>query len=267
MFAWYTYRRSHAWMHPLSPLPSSKADNTHTHTHIHKPTYLLCDLLQLTTSHWHTHTHVHIHQHTHIFKHTHTQTQYFLSHLLKLITSPNHTDTMLLAGSCYLGSFLARAGFARLPITATTLRLLSTWVHEYIDAHDSDADPIMHSHFYSVVQSFFYCLCFKLRPLLDDTKCETLVKLELRLERLVSCKLNPLKVLLCLCVCWCVWIHILWLLDDTKCETLVKLELQRRAGGVWIESLEGVHLYIHVHIHMYTFVGEVGAAFGKTCCT
>jgi hypothetical protein len=39
-----------------------------------------------------------------------------------------------------------------------------------------------------------YALCFKLRTMMSDTKLETMVKLELRLDMIVACKLNPLKV-------------------------------------------------------------------------
>jgi hypothetical protein len=153
-----------------------------------------------------------------------------------------------LAGS-YLGSFLARAKYLKLCNVVVTLRLLVTWILEYMDKESAvqGPDPNHHSLFYrhdsvggkvcsacrlalprltgqaaaaasaaarlrhrparvvtmrrvccdSLVQSLLYTLCFRLQQLMgaDNGKYDTFLRLELRLQDIVLCPLNPLKVI------------------------------------------------------------------------
>jgi RNA polymerase I-specific transcription initiation factor RRN3 len=65
----------------------------------------------------------------------------------------------------YLGSFLARARFLRLSNVVLSLRLLVTWILEYMDKQCpmvQGPDPNHHSLFYSLVQALLYVLCFRL---------------------------------------------------------------------------------------------------------
>ena len=137
-----------------------------------------------------------------VFYACHFQNQYskdFLQLLIVKIIDSSTADTLRHAAGSYLGSFLARAKYLKLANIELSLRLLVTWVLEYMDKecpYVTGPDPNHHSLFYNLVQGLFYVLCFRLPQLMgaENGKYDTFLRLELRLRDIILCPLNPLKV-------------------------------------------------------------------------
>ncbi len=73
--------------------------------------------------------------------------------------------------------------------------VLSQWGNAYLmDYGNSMPDAEIHSVFYSVVQSIFYIFCFKYRFFVETSEGRAFLQ-QLGIERFISAKLNPFKVL------------------------------------------------------------------------
>lgn len=125
----------------------------------------------------------------------------FLEHLWKITQSPAQPAVLRQAAAAYIGSFLARAKFLPVATVRACLDLLVPWLHRYIDGQDSGSkafcDVALHGPFYTACQTVFYTLIFRHRAILEGSMRQGLAYLQgLNLERIVMCRLNPLKVCL-----------------------------------------------------------------------
>jgi len=122
-----------------------------------------------------------------------------LQSLFRTAVAKDQPDTQRHSAVSYLGSFVARSKHLKLSIVEAALQMMKSWILEYMDKECPDAqgpDPNHHSLFYSLVQSLFYVLCFRLPQLMgaENGKFDTL-KFDMRLDDIVRCALNPLKVI------------------------------------------------------------------------
>ncbi|KAK7111666.1 RNA polymerase I-specific transcription initiation factor RRN3-like [Littorina saxatilis] len=122
----------------------------------------------------------------------------FLDFLWKKVTSPMNQTVFRQAASGYVGSFLARATYTHISTVKATVKMMADWLHEYLNQAGSDvlhADLAHHAPFYAVSQAVFYVFCFRNQQLLDGEKGYKWAE-SLNFQRLVSSKLNPLKICL-----------------------------------------------------------------------
>ncbi|XP_033121712.1 RNA polymerase I-specific transcription initiation factor RRN3-like isoform X1 [Anneissia japonica] len=123
----------------------------------------------------------------------------FLDYLWKKIENPNTSQIVRQAAASYVASFLSRAKFVPIAAVRTGLDVMISWVHRYIDCQDgstrSYADVNLHGTFYSVCQAIFYTFVFRHKNIIESEK-GLLYARSLNLERIVTCRLNPLKVCL-----------------------------------------------------------------------
>lgn len=111
---------------------------------------------------------------------------------------PNTPTILRQTATAYISSIVARAKYIALSVVSTSLELLVNWIHSYIDDFDSTcgkADVNKHGHFYSLCQAAFYIFIFRHSELLDEEDGLNFVR-RLNFERIVTCRLNPLKVCL-----------------------------------------------------------------------
>ncbi|CAB3982532.1 RNA polymerase I-specific transcription initiation factor RRN3 [Paramuricea clavata] len=111
---------------------------------------------------------------------------------------PNTPLILRQIAAAYIGSLVARANYITLSVVQTCLELLVNWIHGYIDEFDSTSgkpDVNKHGHFYSLCQAIFYIFVFCHPQLLGHKDGIKFVR-RLNFERIVTCKLNPLKVCL-----------------------------------------------------------------------
>ncbi|EDO47992.1 predicted protein [Nematostella vectensis] len=116
----------------------------------------------------------------------------------KKVANPGEAGILRQASAAYMASLVARAKYISISTVKTCLELLTHWVHCYIDDHDEaclGADVNKHGPFYSVCQSIFYIFVFRHRQCLETPEGQKFVS-KLNFQRIVTCKLNPLKVCL-----------------------------------------------------------------------
>ncbi|XP_043090858.1 RNA polymerase I-specific transcription initiation factor RRN3 [Puntigrus tetrazona] len=123
----------------------------------------------------------------------------FLDHLWKMLQAPNQPPVLRQAAAGYMGSFMARAKFLPVSTVKACLDLLVPWLHLYIDSQDSGSkafcDINLHGPFYTACQAVFYTLIFRHNAILEGNMKKGLAYLQgLNLERIVMCRLNPLRV-------------------------------------------------------------------------
>ncbi|XP_022092511.1 RNA polymerase I-specific transcription initiation factor RRN3-like isoform X1 [Acanthaster planci] len=123
----------------------------------------------------------------------------FLEFLWKRFTNPNTPAVLRQSSASYIASFVSRADYLPLSTVTACLDLLSGWLHSYIDNQEVNSrlqqDVCVHGPFYSLCQAVFYIFIFRHRQLLADNKGLHYV-MGLNLERVVTCRLNPLRVCL-----------------------------------------------------------------------
>ncbi|XP_076447065.1 RNA polymerase I-specific transcription initiation factor RRN3-like [Babylonia areolata] len=122
----------------------------------------------------------------------------FLDYLWKKVKTPMTQNVFRQAAAGYLGSLLARAAFMDISTLKTTVKIMTDWLHEYLQQTGSDvlhADLAHHAPFYAVCQSVFYAFSFRSQQLLEIDKGYKWAD-SLGFQRLVNCKLNPLRVCL-----------------------------------------------------------------------
>lgn len=110
-----------------------------------------------------------------------------------------NTPAILRQGcAAYVASFIARAKYIPISTVQTCMDLISHWIHCYIDMHDATSvgpDANKYGVFYSVCQALFYMFVFRHKQLLDlDGGLKYIRKLNL--DRIVTCRMNPLKICL-----------------------------------------------------------------------
>ncbi|XP_012272863.1 RNA polymerase I-specific transcription initiation factor RRN3 [Orussus abietinus] len=121
----------------------------------------------------------------------------FLNWLWRKVSNPNVAPVIRQSAVSYIASLLARAAFMPLELLTAMLQEMSQWVHSYVSSQDSlecvNSDVRVHSVFYSVCQAMFYLIAFRHKDLVD-TKKNLLILQSLNLTKIVTCRLNPLRV-------------------------------------------------------------------------
>ena len=107
---------------------------------------------------------------------------------------PNVPVILRQTSAAYIGSFIARAKFLQGDVVKTCLTLFSDWIHSYLNVLDSCVYPDLHRHaaFYSVCQTLFYVFVFRFKSIMDEPDWRADIK-KLNFDRIVTCRLNPLK--------------------------------------------------------------------------
>ncbi|XP_070581187.1 RNA polymerase I-specific transcription initiation factor RRN3-like [Ptychodera flava] len=123
----------------------------------------------------------------------------FLDYLIKKLHNPNTACVVRQSTAAYISSFLSRAKFVPIQTVKATFDVLFAWIHKYIDGQDGSSrsypDVNLHGAFYSVCQAVFYVFVFRHQQLLDSAEGLSYAR-SLNLDRIVMCRLNPLKVCL-----------------------------------------------------------------------
>ncbi|XP_054713372.1 RNA polymerase I-specific transcription initiation factor RRN3-like [Uloborus diversus] len=115
----------------------------------------------------------------------------FLDFLWKKVQNPNISSEFRQIASFYIGSLLARAKYINISTVTACFGLMCNWIHRYIDNHTSQ-DCTVHGTFHSVCQTVFYVFAFRIKELIElKTGYEFLRSLNF--DRIVSCRLNPLR--------------------------------------------------------------------------
>ncbi|XP_071813311.1 RNA polymerase I-specific transcription initiation factor RRN3-like [Apostichopus japonicus] len=120
----------------------------------------------------------------------------FLDYLWKQFVNPNTGSMIRQSSASYMASFLSRANFISLGIITASLELMAKWVHSYIDNQELSSqvkqDVNIHRPFYTLCQAMFYVIVYHYKDLLGSEKGNKFV-MSLNLDRIISCKLNPLS--------------------------------------------------------------------------
>lgn len=121
----------------------------------------------------------------------------FLNYLWKKVCNPNVAPVLRQASVSYIASLIARATFVPLSMLKGTLQQMTDWIHSYISTQDGlecvNSDVRVHTVFYSVCQALFYVIAFRHKELVANKK--SIVFLEnLNLTKIITCRLNPLRV-------------------------------------------------------------------------
>lgn len=122
----------------------------------------------------------------------------FLDVCWRKIEEPNTPATLRQACAAYVASFIARAKYIPISTVQTCMDLAAHWIHCYIDMHDascSGPDASRYGPFYSVCQALFYMFIFRHKQLLELEEGLKYIR-RLNMDRIVTCKMNPLKVCL-----------------------------------------------------------------------
>lgn len=128
---------------------------------------------------------------------------------MHILFDPNKSVLMRQSAASYVASLLSRGRPFALSSVRLCLRLFSQWLNSYLDhfesgsgSSDADWTPSRHVLFYYVAQAVFYITCFRSNQLFsrsrDDDDDDVTDGLEfmssLGLDRVVNCRLNPLRV-------------------------------------------------------------------------
>lgn len=116
----------------------------------------------------------------------------------KKIEKPNTPAILRQGCAAYIASFIARAKYIPISTVQTCMDLICHWIHCYIDEHDASSlgpDANKYGPFYSVCQALFYIFVFRHKQLLELEAGLKYIR-KLNLERIVTCRMNPLKVCL-----------------------------------------------------------------------
>ncbi|XP_076309467.1 RNA polymerase I-specific transcription initiation factor RRN3 homolog Tif-IA [Tachypleus tridentatus] len=121
----------------------------------------------------------------------------FLDYLWKKVQNPNTPCVIRQASACYIGSLLARATYISLSTVTACFDLMCGWIHSYIENLTGSSrvivDTSLHGTFYAVCQAIFYVFAFRHKELIEMKNGLKYLR-GLNLERVVTCRLNPLKV-------------------------------------------------------------------------
>ncbi|XP_023239389.1 RNA polymerase I-specific transcription initiation factor RRN3-like [Centruroides sculpturatus] len=121
----------------------------------------------------------------------------FIDYLWKKVQNVNLPSVIRQACACYIGSFLARASYVSINGLKDILNIMTNWIHKYIDSQCENAqcitDTVIHGTFYTVCQTVFYVFVFHHKGLIETENGLKHVR-KLNFERIVNCRLNPLKM-------------------------------------------------------------------------
>lgn len=128
-----------------------------------------------------------------------TLAETFLNFLWHKVVSPSVPSIVRQSAIMYIGSLLCRASYINISMLKTSIAEMSTWIHKYISSQDGleyiNSDVRVHCVFYTVCQTLFYVIAFRHCDLVHTKKNLTFLQ-SLNLTKMVTCRLNPLKVCL-----------------------------------------------------------------------
>lgn len=134
--------------------------------------------------------------------------------------NPNSASVLRQAAVSYISSLLARAsyisirydpfirlvqgfdfhnfrGFLILRTVIACFDIMCPWIHYYINSQEDTSKVVVDAHihgaFYSVCQAVFYVVAFRHKELTDSKKGLEYLR-SLNFERIVTARLNPLKI-------------------------------------------------------------------------
>lgn len=120
----------------------------------------------------------------------------FIDYLWKKVQNLNLPSVIRQVCASYIGSFLARAQYITINAVKDVLDIMTNWLHKYINSQSENAqfcvDTIIHGTFYSVCQTVFYIFIFHHKELIETKGMKYIRKLNF--DRIINCRLNPLKV-------------------------------------------------------------------------
>lgn len=121
----------------------------------------------------------------------------FVSFLWRKVTSPIVAPVIRQSAVMYLGSLLARATYINVSMLKASLAEMSAWIHSYICSQDGvegvNLDVRIHAVFYTICQALFYVIAFRHSDLVHSKK-DLMFLQSLNLTKMVTCKLNPLRM-------------------------------------------------------------------------
>ncbi|KAL6423028.1 hypothetical protein ACFW04_010482 [Cataglyphis niger] len=121
----------------------------------------------------------------------------FIDWLWRKVIDPNVAPVLRQSAVCYISSLLATASFISSGLVKLTMSKLITWIRNYINIQEYskyiDDDTKRHAVFYSVCQAFFHLFIVRHKEFVSS-KNGILFLQELDIPRIVTCRLNPLKI-------------------------------------------------------------------------
>ena len=121
----------------------------------------------------------------------------FTDWLWRKVIDPNVAPVLRQSAVCYISSLLATASFISSGLVRLTMSKLITWIRNYINMQEYskyvDDDTKPHAVFYSVCQAFFHLFIARHKEFVSS-KNGMLFLQELDIPRIVTCRLNPLKM-------------------------------------------------------------------------
>ncbi|KAL8593315.1 hypothetical protein ACOMHN_009968 [Nucella lapillus] len=163
----------------------------------------------------------------------------FVDFLWKKVKAPMMQNVFRQVAVGYIGSLLARAAFIHNSTLTTTVKIMTDWLHDYLKETGSDvlhADVSHRGPFYAVCQAVFYAFSFRNQELLENDKGYRWAD-SLGFQRLVNCKLNPLRV--CLPLVSSTFASITRMHQIALCDTVI----QRNNRLKWLMSEETLDAY------------------------
>jgi len=111
------------------------------------------------------------------------------------VQTPSIVSSIRQNAASYLASYLARAAYLDVYMVTTYVQAWVTWIHAYIGNQEGAGrkeNALVHSTFYSLCQAVFYVIGFRIKEILAMRHGHDFLK-SLNLDRVVTCRLNPLK--------------------------------------------------------------------------
>ncbi|KAJ8680286.1 hypothetical protein QAD02_016073 [Eretmocerus hayati] len=126
-----------------------------------------------------------------------TVAEAFIKWLWQKVSNPNVAPIIRQSSVSYIASLLARTTYSPVSLIQGVLSEMSKWIHGYLSSQDSlecaNSDVRVHTVFYSVCQAMFYLLAFRHKDIIDG-KDNLLFLQGLNMNKIITCRLNPLRV-------------------------------------------------------------------------
>jgi len=121
----------------------------------------------------------------------------FLSLLFQIMVNPSKNPIVRQSAAGYIAGFISRGKYVDIGTSANCLELVLQWIQAYIDYCEKnftdEVEPHKFSLFYFVAQAIFYVFCFRHMELLRMEGTPDYCS-RMNLNRIVTCKFNPLKL-------------------------------------------------------------------------
>ncbi|XP_011155853.1 RNA polymerase I-specific transcription initiation factor RRN3 [Solenopsis invicta] len=121
----------------------------------------------------------------------------FTNWLWHKVTDPNVAPVLRQTAVCYISSLQATASFVSPGLVKNTISNLTIWIHKYITSQENskyiDDDRQPHVVFYSVCQAFFHLFVARYKYFVESNNGILFLQ-NLDISKIVTCKLNPLKM-------------------------------------------------------------------------